>query len=396
MMRRILKGLLIGALLLAATVMPVARAHAADLAFPILFVPIWSQNESVAGAFTDTRITIFNPSYDTGAAPCTVGFDVIVLLFDKDEKLIGTPSVPMSCFDVAVVTGPTLPNGTGTAVLINTIAGTSPPVVAFANPLAAVTEISAKTASGVLLDPLDGSQIGVMASEAQFIPALAGEFPRVEVTTTAGPPDGSPVLFPAGGFETVIVETCLLSGIVHNFVVDDNETFLFDVAIPCTGINSVVPPAPGPFPGPDLLIWTPDDGGLLGTPAAAHLIPPAGYHLLAIDVNTFGGPLLTGETLFWGQAGVFLPTPAAGARQAYDYNMPANYFATRANAPAASNGPDDAICRLRNAMAAAVDRLCDSVAGAKIVGLESTCEAAAPTPCDTSLDQDETGPQEPD
>jgi hypothetical protein len=330
--RTTLKGVVALLVILASGLVPVGAAKAADLAFPILFVPVYSQNELIQGVFTDTRITVFNPSRHCPLAQdpgCTAGFfaslpantELEMFWFDDEENLLTINSIRITPFDVEVVTGPTIPNGTGSAILVNLLQF---PVLilAFFHPLTAVVEIGIKPAAGSILDGTPEAALlkAVTAVEAQFIPALAGEFPRIEVT--AGP-NGGALPFP-DGYETVIVETCLLSGVLQNFVVDDNEVFLYDVLIPCTGIN---------VEGPDLVVFTPDDGGLLSDFGV--ISPPPlgklkqGYNRLGIDVNTIGGPFnfppFFGATLFHGQAFVVLPGLTID-RQAYSYNMPANYF----------------------------------------------------------------------
>lgn len=333
MMRRTFKGILIGSLLLAAAVIPIGRASAGDLAFPFLFVPIYSQNEPVAGAFTDTRITVFNSEdpclFYAPCPPFAPGTHVRVFWFGANENFIFESDFPFTPYDVIVITGPSIPTGTGTAVIVNTLAGFVPPtgpVLAFLTPISAVVEMGVKGSAGVLLDPLTAAVSAVVATEAQLIPARYGQFPRVEVSTD--PVTGAAVPF-GPGFETVIVETCILEGAIDNYVVDDDENLLFTTLIPCTGFDAAFGP---PF-GPDLLVWTPDDGGLLGTPAApaplAALAP--GYNRLAIDANGLG------TTLYHGQAIVLLPVAAAG-RQAYSYNMSVNVFPGGAIAP--SNGFD--------------------------------------------------------
>lgn len=326
---RTLKGFTALLVILASGLAPAGVAKAADLAFPVLFIPVYSQNESISGVFTDTRIAIFNPSRHCPIAQdpgCQPGFlaslpantEVEMFWFDDEENLLTINSIRLTPFDVEVVTGPTIPNGTGTAIFVNLLQS-AVPILAFFHPLTAVVEIGIKSASGSTLDPF-GDLKAVTAVEAQFIPALAGEFPRIEVTAGV---DGAGILF-GPGWETVIVETCILSGTLQNFVVDDNEVFLYDVLIPCTGLD---------VDGPDLVVFTADDGGLLSDFGV--ISPPpllklkAGYNRLAIDVNTTGGPFFFppffGATLFYGQAFVILPGTTID-RQAYSYNMPANYF----------------------------------------------------------------------
>jgi hypothetical protein len=309
---------------------PVGGANAADLAFPILFVPVYSQNENIGGAFTDTRISIMNPSRH-----CPVDFDpgcvgifkalpadteVEIFWFDDDEELLVITSERLTPFDVTVITGPVIPNGTGTAIIINTLVTTGtglPPIIALFHPLSAVVEIGVKVAFGSIPDPA-AALFALTASEAQFIPAPGGEFARVEVSTELV--TAAPILF-GPGWETVIVETCLLEGFLQNAVFADNERFLFNNIIPCTGLDS------GGLSGPDLVVWTPDDGGLLGDPVApapfpGFLVP--GYNRLGIIVETFGGSFFDEFTLFYGQA--FVIAPGGVGRQAYSYNMPANFF----------------------------------------------------------------------
>jgi len=339
MMKRTLKGLLAGFLILVVGLVPTGQARAADLAFPILFAPIYSQNEAVAGAFTDTRFIVFNPSKHCPIAvdpDCTAGFfaalgpgtHLRIFFFDKDEKFLREASFNLTPFDVEVVTGPFIPDGTGTAILVNTFTGVGVAIVAFFHPLAAVVEIGAKLAAGNIQDGQAAGEAGttlfaVTASEAQLIPAISGEFPRVEISAGAG---GAAIPF-GPNFETVIVETCLFPGIIDNFIVRDDEKFLGDTLIVCTGFGSTA------VSGPDLLVWTPDDGGLLGTGAAPVGGLSAGYNRLAIDVDSFSA-----ITLFYGQAIVIMPGGAN--RQAYSYNMPANWFFPFTAAQAPTNETD--------------------------------------------------------
>ena len=339
MMKRMLKGLLTGFLILVAIGMvPTGQAMAADLAFPILFVPIFSQNEPVAGAFTDTRIIVFNPSKHCPvaldpdcigiAAVAGAGTELRIFFFDEDEHFVLEASRPMTPFDVEVITGPTIPSIagalTGTAVLVNTYSGIGIAILAINHPLAAVVEIGAKTVAGSIPDPVTGpggpaatTLFAVVATEAQLIPAFSGEFPRVEISAGAG---GAGIPF-GPDFETVIVETCVLSGFIDNFIVNDAEKLLGNTLIPCTGFDSALS-------APDLLVWTPDDGGLLGTPAGALPLATlsAGYNRLAIDADSF-----TSTAIFYGQAIVIMP--GGVTRQAYSYNMPANYFQSSLQAP---------------------------------------------------------------
>jgi hypothetical protein len=328
--------------IVASGLVPVGLAKAADLAFPVMFIPVWSQDENIFGAFTDTRITVFNPSkhcpiqVDPGCvAPLTAagsGSHLQMIWFGVDEDFITVTSQTLTAFDVTVVTGQTgIPAGagiptTGTAIFVNTLTTFVPPVIAFFHPLAIVVEIGVKAAPGPILDPVGTSVKALTASEAQLIPALFGEFPRVEVSAGV---NGAPLPFPPDGWETVIVETCLTSGTIQNVILDDNEKVLYDITFPCTGLD---------IDGPDVQLFTPDDGGLLGTGASASPLGnlKAGYNRLAIDVNTFGGFAPFGTLLFHGQA--FVVSPGVGIdRQAYSYNMPANYFVqyTAAQTPAA-------------------------------------------------------------
>jgi hypothetical protein len=329
--RKLVKGLAAVLVVFASGLIPMGVAQAADLVFPVVFIPVYSQDENITGAFTDTRITLFNPSKHCPVAidPGCVGLltaagsgaHLEMIWFDTDEDLVTINSVDLTAWDVEVITGGTgMPNGTGTAIFVNLLQGLAIPVLAFFHPLAAVVEIGAKLAPGPILDPA-GNLFAVTASEAQLIPALAGEFARVEIS--AGP-GGAPILF-GPGWETVIAETCLISGIVQNYIVDDAEKFLYNITVPCTGLN---------VDGPDLILFTPDDGGLLGTIATAAPLGKLkdGYNRLAIDVNTTGGPLagppFFGATFFYGEAFVLFPNPPPGPafRQAYAYNMQANYF----------------------------------------------------------------------
>src|SRR5574337_194290 len=225
MLKRTLKCMLAVALTVAALAGPVRQAQAADLAFPILFVPIYSQDEIIAGGLTYTLITVFNPSRH-----CPVAFDpdcfgafaalpagshLRIFWFDQNERVITESSFPMTPFDVVVVTAPSIPHGTGTAILVNTFAGLGAAVPAFAHPIAAVTEIGAKTGPvGFVADGQAAGQAGqvlfaVSATEAQLIPAFSGEFPRVEVS--AGPA-GAALLFGLE-FALVIVESFLVPGV---------------------------------------------------------------------------------------------------------------------------------------------------------------------------------------
>jgi hypothetical protein len=303
---------------------PGGMAMAADLAFPIQFIPVWSQDENIFGVFTDTRIIVFNPSthcpgggavFDPdcigGLAGLPKGTELEMFWFDTDEDLIIINSVSMTPFQSRTILAPTIPSGTGTAIFVNLFTGISFPIIAFFHPISAVVEIGVKTVPGPLPDPA-GALFALTASEAQVIPALAGEFARVEVT--AGP-GGAPLPFPAG-WETVIAETCLIGGVLQNYFVRQDEVFLGDILIPCTGLFT--------DDGPDLALFTPDDGGLLGT--AASPLPlgalSEGYNRMAIDVNTLGP--IAGATLFYGQA--FVVAPGGVGRQAYSYNMHANFF----------------------------------------------------------------------
>jgi hypothetical protein len=330
--------------ILASALVPVGVAQAADITFPIVFIPVYSQDENIAGVFTDTRITVFNPSrhcplaQDPGCPPNTLiatlpaGTELEMFWFDEDQNLVTINSRPLTPFDVEVITGPTIPSGTGTAIFVNLLSGiTNPVVLAFFHPLAVVVEIGAKLAPGPIVDPA-GNLFALTAVNGQVIPAIAGEFARVEVT--AGP-NGAGILF-GPGWETVIVETCLLPfTTVQNYIVDDAERFLFDVLIPCTGFFIRIQP-PGIF-GPDLLVWTPDDGGLLGTPVSP---PPLGilkegYNRLAIDVNTLG--IIGGFGIIYGQA--FVIAPGGVNRQAYSYEMPSNIFVFPPNGMTALQRP---------------------------------------------------------
>jgi hypothetical protein len=179
-----------------------------------------------------------------------------------------------------------------------------------------------KLAAGSVLDGQGAGQAGtvlfaVVGTEAQLIPAFSGEFARVKIS--AGP-GGAGIAF-GPNFETVIVETCILSGFIDNFIINDAEKLLGNTLIPCTGFDSALS-------APDLLVWTPDDGGLLGTPAAALALGTLsdGYNRLAIDVDSF-----TNTAIFYGQAIVIMP--GGVNRQAYSYNMQANFFPSAIQAP---------------------------------------------------------------
>jgi len=325
MSRTLVKGFVALLVVLMSGLVPAGIAMAADLAFPIQFIPVYSQDENIFGVFTDTRITVFNPSthcpgggaiFDPdcigGLAGLPKGTELEMFWFDADEDLIAINSLSMTPFQSRTITGPTIPSGTGTAIFVNIFSGIAFPIIAFFHPISAVVEIGVKAAPGVILDPAGALQ-ALTASEAQVIPALAGEFARVELT--AGP-GGAPLPFPAG-WETVIAETCLIGGVLQNYFVRQDEVFLGDILIPCTGLFTDT--------GPDLAVFTPDDGGLIGTlatPLPAGALAE-GYNRLAIDVNSLG-PIF-GATLFYGQA--FVIAPGAGlVRQAYSYNMHANYF----------------------------------------------------------------------
>ncbi len=320
MSRKLVKGLAALLVVLMSGLVPAGVAVAADIAFPIQFIPVYSQDENIAGAFTDTRITVFNPSQHCPVAidPDCVGIlaalpkgtEVEMFWFDADEDLVAINSRSLTPFAQEIITGPTIPSGTGTAVFVNIFSGIAFPIIAFFHPLASVVQISAKLAPGPILDPA-GQLFAMTASEAQVIPAIAGEFPRVELT--AGP-NGAGILF-GPGWETVIAETCLFGGVLQNFFVTPAESFRGDIAIICTGFDD---------DGPDLAVFTPDDGGLVGTLATPLALGALteGYNRLAIDVNTLG-PIALG-TLFYGQA--FVIAPGGPLRQAYSYNMPANFF----------------------------------------------------------------------
>jgi len=337
LMRLTWKGFVALLVIVASGLAPAGVANGADLAFPILFVPVYSQNENIQGAFTDTRISIMNPSKHCPVAidPGCVGIlttlsantEVEIIFFDDDEDFVKIYSEELTPFDVTVVTD--IPNGTGTAIIINTLVtrGTGlPPIIALFHPLSAVVEIGVKLVAGTIPDPVVGSPppygtaalFALTASEAQLIPAIAGEFARVEVSAGAL---GAPILF-GPEWETVIVETCLLEGFLRNNVFNDNERFLYNNIVPCTGIDS------GFLSGPDLVIWTPDDGGLLGDPigpapvGGGNSLSP-GYNRLGILVDSFGGSFFD-FVLFHGQA--FVIAPGGINRQAYSYNMPANFF----------------------------------------------------------------------
>jgi hypothetical protein len=386
--------------ILASALLPVGVAKAADIVFPIVFIPVYSQDENIAGAFTDTRITVFNPSrhcplaQDPGCPPNTLiatlpaGTELEMFWFDEDQNFLGANSRPLTPFDVEVITGPTIPSGTGTAIFVNLLTGITPVILAFFHPLAVVVEIGAKSAPGPILDPA-GNLFALTAVNGQVIPALAGEFARVEVT--AGP-NGSGILF-GPGWETVIIETCLLPlSAIQNFILDDAERKLFDVLIPCTGFFPRIQP-PGLF-GPDLLVWTPDDGGLLGTQASA---PPLGllkegYNRLAIDVNSLGPLGLF--TLFYGQA--FVVAPGGANRQAYSYEMPANFFFpfTAIQAPQVANPNEVVTSGITSALNVITGIGIQAVAVAfgqapNAIGVECFCPFPLPSPapeeCDPKL-----------
>jgi hypothetical protein len=328
MSRTLVKGFAALLVVLMSGLVPAGMAMAADLAFPIQIIPVYSQDENIFGVFTDTRVIVFNPSthcpgggaaFDPdcigGLAGLPKGTELEMFWFDADEDLVAINSRSMTPFASVTITSPTIPPGTGTAIFVNIFSGVALPIIAFFHPISAVVEIGIKPAPG----PIDDGSVGaaalgaLVASEAQVIPALAGEFPRVEIT--AGP-GGSPQPFPVAGWETVIAETCLIGGVLQNFFVTQTEVFLGDIIIPCTGLFTDT--------GPDLALFTPDDGGLLGTlatplPGGALV---AGYNRMAIDVNTLGP--IAGATFFYGQA--FVIYPGGINRQAYSYNMHANYF----------------------------------------------------------------------
>lgn len=321
MSRTLVKGFVALLVVLMSGLVPAGMAMAADLAFPIQFIPVYSQDENIFGVFTDTRIIVFNPSQHCpiGIDPDCIapilsalpkGTELEMIWFDADEDLVAINSRSLTPFASVTITGPTIPSGTGTAIFVNTFGGLSFPIIAFFHPLSAVVEIGAKAAPGPILDPA-GALFALTASEAQVIPAVAGEFPRVELT--AGP-GGAPLPFPAG-WETVIAETCLISGVLQNYFVTQAEVFLGDILIPCTGLDD---------DGPDLALFTPDDGGLVGTLATGLPLGVLsdGYNRMAIDVNSLGP--IAGATLFYGQA--FVIAPGGANRQAYSYNMQANFF----------------------------------------------------------------------
>jgi len=337
MSRTLVKGFVALLVVLMSGLVPAGIAMAADLAFPIQFIPVYSQDENIFGIFTDTRIIVFNPSQHCPLAidpDCIAGVlaalpkgtELEMFWFDADEDLVAINSVSMTPFQSRTITGPTIPSGTGTAIFVNIFSGIAFPIIAFFHPISAVVEIGAKLAPGPILDPA-GALFALTASEAQVIPALAGEFARVELT--AGP-GGAPLPFPAG-WETVIAETCLIGGILQNYFVRQDEVFLGDIIIPCTGLFTDI--------GPDLALFTPDDGGLVGTLATALPLGALteGYNRMAIDVNTLG-PIF-GATLFYGQAFVIAPG-AVPTKQAYSYNMHANFFYpfTAIQRPAAARG----------------------------------------------------------
>jgi hypothetical protein len=370
--------------ILASGLGPMGVAKAADIVFPIVFIPVYSQDENIAGVFTDTRIIIFNPSRHCPIAQdpgCTAGLlaglgpgtEVEMFWFDEDQNLVAINSRPLTPFDVEVITGPFIPSGTGTAIFVNVFSVIASPVIlAFFHPLAVVVEIGAKLAQGPIPDPA-GNLFALTAVNGQVIPALAGEFARVEVTAGV---NGAGILF-GPGWETVIAETCLLPfTTLQNFVVDDAERFLFDVLIPCTGFFIRFQP-PGIF-GPDLALWTPDDGGLLGTPVTAPGLGllKDGYNRLAIDVNATG--ILGGFGIFYGQA--FVIAPGGVNRQAYSYEMPANFFLpfTANQRPAALSpnavvtaGITTALDQITKIGASAVASLFGSTADA--IGIETDC-----------------------
>lgn len=321
MSRTLVKGFVALLMVLMSGLVPAGMAMAADLAFPIQFIPVYSQDENIFGVFTDTRVIVFNPSQHCPIAidpDCIAGVlaalpkntELEMLWFDSDEDLIAINSRSMTPFASVTITGPTIPSGTGTAIFVNLLSGISFPIIAFFHPISSVVEIGVKLAPGPILDPA-GSLFALTASEAQVIPAIAGEFPRVELT--AGP-GGAGLPFPAG-WETVIAETCLIGGVLQNYFVTQAEVFLGDILIPCTGLDDF---------GPDLAVFTPDDGGLLGTLATPLPLGvlSEGYNRMAIDVNTLGP--IAGATLFYGQA--FVIAPGGVNRQAYSYNMQANFF----------------------------------------------------------------------
>src|SRR5262245_44227207 len=260
--RMLVKGFVALLVVLMSGLVPAGVAMAADLAFPIQFIPVYSQDENIFGVFTDTRIIVFNPSQHCPIAidpDCIAGIlaalpkgtELEMLWFDADEDLIAVNSRSLTPFASVTITGPTIPSGTGTAIFVNLLSGIAFPIIAFFHPLSAVVEIGIKAAPGPILDPAGGLR-ALTASEAQVIPAIAGEFPRVELT--AGP-GGAGLPFPSG-WETVIAETCLISGVLQNYFVTQAEVFLGDILIPCTGLDDT---------GPDLAVFTPDDGGLIGT-----------------------------------------------------------------------------------------------------------------------------------
>jgi hypothetical protein len=320
--RTLVKGFVALLVVLMSGLVPAGMAMAADLAFPIQFIPVYSQDENIFGVFTDTRIIVFNPSQHCPLAidpDCIAGVlaalpkgtELEMFWFDADEDLIAINSVSMTPFQSRTITGPTIPSGTGTAIFVNLFSGIAFPIIAFFHPISAVVEIGAKAAPGPILDPA-GALFALTASEAQVIPAIAGEFARVELT--AGP-GGAPLPFPAG-WETVIAETCLIGGVLQNYFVRQDEVFLGDIIIPCTGLFTDT--------GPDLALFTPDDGGLVGTLATPLPLGALseGYNRMAIDVNSLGP--IAGATLFYGQA--FVIAPGGATRQAYSYNMHANFF----------------------------------------------------------------------
>ncbi len=325
MSSKLVKGLAALLVVLMSGLVPAGVAVAADIAFPIQFIPVYSQDENIAGAFTDTRVIVFNPSQHCPVAidPDCVGgvlaalpkgTELEMFWFDADEDLIAINSLPLTPFAQQIITGPTIPSGTGTAVFVNLFSGIAFPIIAFFHPLASVVEIGAKLAPGPIPDPVGAALFALTAVEAQVIPAIAGEFPRVELS--AGP-NGVGILF-GPGWETVIAETCLIGGVLQNFFVTPAESFRGDIAIICTGFDD---------DGPDVALFTPDDGGLVGTLATPLPLGALtdGYNRLAIDVNTLGP--IAGATLFYGQAFVIAPdAPLAANKQAYSYNMPANFF----------------------------------------------------------------------